>query len=73
MAGVLAPKGTPPRLVALLNEKLRGAMSSPDQVKRFQERGIDLITNSPEEFAAYLKSEVKKWGRVIRERNMKAE
>jgi tripartite-type tricarboxylate transporter receptor subunit TctC len=71
--GLLAPKGTPPKLVALLNEKLRSAMSSPDQVKRFQERGMDVVTNSPEEFAAYLKSEVAKWGRVVRERNMKAE
>ena len=71
--GLLAPKGTPPKLVAFLNEKLRSAMSSPDQVKRFQERGMDVVTNSPEEFTAYLKDEVKKWGRVIRERNMKAE
>ena len=71
--GVLAPKGTPPRLVALLNEKLRSAMSSPDQVKRFQDRGLDVVTNSPEEFAAYLKDEVKKWSMLIRERNMKAE
>ena len=71
--GLLAPKGTPPKLVAFLNEKLRSAMSSPDQVKRFQERGMDVITNTPEEFTAYLKSEVAKWGRVVRERNMKAE
>jgi len=71
--GLLAPKGTPPKLVAFLNEKLRSAMSSPDQVKRFQERGMDVITNSPEEFTAYLKSEVEKWGRVVRERKMKAE
>ena len=71
--GLLAPKGTPPKLVALLNEKLRSAMSSPEQVKRFQERGLDVVTNSPEEFTAYLKDEVKKWGKLIRERNMKAE
>ena len=30
-------------------------MSSPDQMKRFQDRGLDVVTNSPEEFAAYLK------------------
>lgn len=71
--GLLAPKGTPPKLVALLNEKLRSAMSSPEQMKRFEERGLDVVTNSPEEFAAYLKDEVKKWGSLIRERNMKAE
>ena len=71
--GLLAPKGTPPQIVALLNEKLRSAMSSADQVKRFQERGLDVVTNSPEEFSAYLTSEVAKWGRVIRERNIKGE
>ncbi len=71
--GLLAPKGTPPKLVTLLNEKLRSAMSSPEQVKRFQERGLEVVTNSPEEFAAYLKEELKKWGALIRERNMKAE
>ena len=71
--GVLAPKATPTKLVAVLNEKLRSAMSSPEQMKRFQDRGLDIVTNSPEEFAAYLKEEVKKWGRVIRERNIKAE
>jgi tripartite-type tricarboxylate transporter receptor subunit TctC len=71
--GLLAPKGTPPRLVALLNEKLRSAMASPDQVKRFQDRGLDVVTNTPEEFAVYLGEELKKWGKVIRERKMKAE
>jgi tripartite-type tricarboxylate transporter receptor subunit TctC len=71
--GLLAPKGTPPKLVAFLNEKLRSAMSSPDQVKRFQDRGLDVVTNTPEEFAIYLREEQKKWARVIRERNMKAE
>jgi tripartite-type tricarboxylate transporter receptor subunit TctC len=71
--GLLAPKGTPPKLVALLNEKLRAAMSSPDQVKRFQDRGLEVVTNSPDEFAVYLKDELQKWGKVIRERKMKAE
>jgi tripartite-type tricarboxylate transporter receptor subunit TctC len=70
--GMLAPRGTPPKLVALLNEKVRSAMTAPDQIQRFQERGMEVITNSPEEYAAYLKSEVAKWGKVIRERNMKA-
>jgi tripartite-type tricarboxylate transporter receptor subunit TctC len=71
--GLLAPRGTPSRIVALLNEKLRSAMASPDQVKRFQDRGLEVVTNSPEEFSAYLKDELQKWGRVIRERNIKAE
>jgi len=71
--GLLAPKATPPKLVAFLNEKLRSAMAAPDQLKRFQDRGMEVVTSSPEEFAAYLKNEVTKWGRVIRERNIRAE
>jgi len=71
--GVLAPKGTPRAIVALLNDRLKKAMSAPDQVRRFEERGLDIIASSPEEFSAHLNSEFKKWGRVIRERGMKAE
>jgi tripartite-type tricarboxylate transporter receptor subunit TctC len=71
--GVLAPKATPPRIVATLNEKLRSAVSSPGDIKRFEERGIEIATSTPEAFAAYLKNEVVKWTAVIRERNIKAE
>jgi tripartite-type tricarboxylate transporter receptor subunit TctC len=71
--GVLAPRATPARIVATLNEKLRSAVSSPGEIKRFQERGIDIVTNSPDEFAAYLKNEVVKWTAVIKERGIKAE
>jgi tripartite-type tricarboxylate transporter receptor subunit TctC len=71
--GVLAPKATPPRIVATLNEKLRSAVSSPGDIKRFEERGIEIATSTPEAFAAYLKNEVVKWTTVIRERNIKAE
>ena len=71
--GLLAPKGTPPAIIALLNDKVRKTMASPDVSQRFQQRGLDVVTNSPEEFSAYLKSELDKWGRVIRERKIKAE
>lgn len=39
-AGMLAPKGTPQAIVALLNEKLKATMTSRDQSKRFEERGM---------------------------------
>ena len=71
--GILAPAKTPRPVVALLNERLKKAMAAPDQVKRFNDRGLDVIASSPEEFAAHLQSEHKKWGRVIKERGMKAD
>ena len=71
--GLWAPKNTPRPIVALLNDRVRKAMTTPDQQKRFQDRGLDIIASTPEDFAAHVSSEHKKWGRVIRERGMKAE
>jgi tripartite-type tricarboxylate transporter receptor subunit TctC len=71
--GMLAPKKTPQPVIAVLSERLRKSMAAPDQVKRFQDRGLDVIASTPEEFAAHLQSEYKKWGRVIKERGMKAD
>jgi tripartite-type tricarboxylate transporter receptor subunit TctC len=45
----------------------------PQLHPRFHDRGLDVIASSPEEFAAHVPSEHKKWGRVIKERGMKAE
>ena len=71
--GILAPKNTPRPIVATLNERLKKAMAAPDQVKRFNDRGLDVIASTPEEFGAHLQAEYKKWGRVIKERGMKAD
>lgn len=71
--GLWAPKNTPKPVVALLSDRLRKAMAAPDQMKRFQDRGLDVIASTPEEFAAHVASESKKWGRVIKERRMKAD
>jgi tripartite-type tricarboxylate transporter receptor subunit TctC len=71
--GMLAPAKTPQPVIAVLSERLRKTMAAPDQVKRFQGRGLDVIASTPEEFGAHLKSEYQKWGRVIKERGMKAD
>ena len=71
--GLFAPRDTPRPVTALLNDRLRKALTAPDQVRRFQDRGLDVIASTPDEFAAHLRSEYQKWGRVIKERGMKAE
>lgn len=71
--GMLASKGTPRAILALLSDKLRQTMRAPDQAKVFEQRGLDVIASSPEEFSAHLKKELEKWGRVIKERGMKAD
>jgi tripartite-type tricarboxylate transporter receptor subunit TctC len=68
-----APKATPAPIIAMLNEKVRAVLKTPDAVKRWQERGFDVIASTPEEMAIHLASEVKKWRVVFKEQGIKAE
>ena len=70
---VAAPKGTSRAIVDALNSHIRKALTAPDQVKFYEERGLTVIASTPAEAAAHLESEQKKWARVIKERGIKAE
>jgi len=70
---LVAPKGTPREIITLLNEHVRKAMSVPATVKRLEQDALEVVGSSPEELAATLQSELKKWATVIKERGMKAE
>ena len=70
---VAAPKGTPRAIVDTLNSHIRKILAVPEQVKFWEERGFTVIASTPEAASAHLESEQKKWGRVIKERGIKAE
>ena len=71
--GILAPAGTPRPIVARLNSELIKVMQSPEMKERLAGIGTDPVTNTPEEFAAYIKAEITKWGDVIRKAGLKAD
>ena len=48
-------------------------MGSPDTVRRFEAEGLDAVGSTPDQLAATLESELKKWAVVIKERGMRAE
>jgi len=70
---VAAPKGTPRAIVETLNSRIRQVLTAPGQAKFYEERGLTVIASTPEEAAAHLENEQKKWARVIKERGIKAE
>ena len=70
---VAAPKGTARAIVDTLNSHIRKVLSAPGQAKFYEERGLTIIASTPEEAAAHLQNEQKKWARVIKERGIKAE
>lgn len=71
--GILAPVNTPPAIVNQLNAAMVKAMRSPDLAERFTKEGVDVIASSPDQFVRHIRAEQEKWGRLIRERGMKAE
>ena len=67
MQGLFVPAGTPKEIVALLNAEIVKVMALPDVKAKCAQLGFDVVANKPEEFAAYIKSEVEKWGKVIKD------
>jgi len=68
-----APKATPAPIIATLNEKVRAVLKTPEAVKRWQDRGLDVIASTPDEMTAHLGKEIRKWGAVFKEQGIKAE
>jgi tripartite-type tricarboxylate transporter receptor subunit TctC len=71
--GVLAPAKTPAAVVDRLNAAIRHALAVPAVQQRLNAQGYMLLTDSPAEFASYIKSEIAKWGTVVKESGATAE
>ncbi|WP_219213862.1 Bug family tripartite tricarboxylate transporter substrate binding protein [Variovorax boronicumulans] len=65
--GLLAPAGTPAPIVAKLNAAILKALADPEVKKKLAEQGAESHGEKPEEFAAFIKSETAKWGKVVKE------
>ncbi|HZQ73539.1 MAG TPA: tripartite tricarboxylate transporter substrate binding protein [Burkholderiales bacterium] len=63
--GLFAPAATPRPIVARLNAELVKAAHDPAYTKQMATLGVEAISSTPEEFAAFVQSEVAKWGRAI--------
>ena len=64
---VMAPAATPAPAIARLNAALRESLELPAVRERLTAVGADALTSTPAELATYLRAEVEKWGRVVRE------
>ena len=73
LIGIGAPKGTPAAIVDKLNREINSAVADPKLQARFSDLGAVTFTGSPEDFAKFLALESDKWGRVIRQANIKAD
>ena len=73
LTGMVAPAATPKEIVALLHREIVKTVALPDVQKRLDDLGFQIVANSPDEFAARIKTEMEKWGKVIRDAKIKPE
>ena len=71
--GVLAPAGTPPDIVAKLNQELVKILRSPEVETQLAAQGVEPAHSTPDEFLAIIKGDLQKWGKVITEAGIKGE
>jgi tripartite-type tricarboxylate transporter receptor subunit TctC len=71
--GIVAPAGVPKDIVAKLNAAIVNALKAPDVRQRFHDLGYEAIGDTPDKFAATIKADIDKFGRVIKSAGIKAD
>ncbi len=72
-AGLVAPAGTPPDVVAKLNGALRKIIDSPDVQAKFKNVGFEGFSSTPDEFGDYIKVQLVEWQKMVKDANIQAE
>ena len=71
--GVVAPKGTPPAVIAKLNQTINRAIREADVADKITSQGNEVAGGTPEEFGAFIKTESDRWSRLVKTHNIKPE
>jgi tripartite-type tricarboxylate transporter receptor subunit TctC len=71
--GLLAPAGTPATIIRKLHLETVRVLALADVRAKFADLGMEVIGNSPDEFAVVIKSEIPKWGKLISESGIKVD
>jgi tripartite-type tricarboxylate transporter receptor subunit TctC len=69
--GAVAPAGTPGAVIEKLNGSFAKILAEPDVKTRFDAQSAEIVASTPEQFGELIKSESAKWGKVIREKNIR--
>src|SRR5258708_5365216 len=73
LTGIVVPAGTPKEIVNLLYREIASAVAQPDVRERLTVLGFTPVANTPDEFAARIKLEMEKWGKVVRDAKLRIE
>src|SRR5215211_4611334 len=71
--GLVAPHGTPPSIAEKLHKEVSIVLTSTEVQKHFSAEGATVVQMSPSQFGKFIETELNKWGRVVKEANIKPE
>ncbi len=72
-AGLVAPAGTPPEIVATLNGALRKIIDSPDVQAKFKNVGFEGFSSTPAELGDFIKVQLGVWGKMVKDANIQSD
>jgi tripartite-type tricarboxylate transporter receptor subunit TctC len=73
LTGLVAPTGTPKEIVELLARKIAESVAQPEFREKLAVLGFKPVANTPDQFNARIKLEIEKWGKVVRDANLRIE
>jgi tripartite-type tricarboxylate transporter receptor subunit TctC len=71
--GFAAPAGAPREVIARLNTEMVKVLKQPEVRERLDKAGFEIVTSTPQEYEAFQKNEVAKWGKIARAINLKVD
>jgi tripartite-type tricarboxylate transporter receptor subunit TctC len=71
--GLFVPAKTPQDIVTRINAEVVKILGAPELRARLAAQGIELVTNSPAEFARFIREDNAKWGKIIKEAGIKGD
>jgi tripartite-type tricarboxylate transporter receptor subunit TctC len=71
--GIVAVKGTPSAIVARLHTEVAKILRTPEVTQRLAALGAEPVGNTPDEFGAFIKAEMARWGKIIKEKGIRSE
>ena len=71
--GLLAPAGTPKEVIVRLNTEFNKTLKDPELIKRLGDEGADAAGGTPEQFAALIRDEIPRWGKVVKDSGAKVD
>jgi tripartite-type tricarboxylate transporter receptor subunit TctC len=71
--GMMAPKGTPERIILKLHTEFSRALAAPDVKERLATQSAEVVAGGPREFSAMIRRDAERWRGVIKTANIKIE